>query len=192
RGDRKTVKATFTRTGGMCPRCEGRGTVTEIDLTQLFDDSRSLAEGALTIPGYTPGGWNNRLYAASGFVDPDKPIRKYTKTELHDSLFSANSDGACPNCNGAGVVFTDLAMMAGVATTCEECEGKRFQASVLECHLGGRDISEVLAMSVAEATEFFGDGEAATPAAHRILTRLADVGLGYLTLRQPPPHPSGV
>src|SRR6202007_2860232 len=83
RGDRKTVKATFTRTGGMCPRCEGRGTVTEIDLTQLFDDSRSLAEGALTIPGYTPGGWNNRLYAASGFVDPDKPIRKYTKTELH-------------------------------------------------------------------------------------------------------------
>ena len=81
------------------------------------------------------------------------------------ALFSANSDGACPNCNGAGVVYTDLAMMAGVATTCEECEGKRFEASVLEYRFGGRDISEVLAMSVAEATEFFGSGDAHTPAA---------------------------
>ena len=521
RGARKTVRATFTRTGGMCPRCEGRGTVSDIDLTQLFDDSKSLAEGAITIPGYTVGGWNFRLYSASGFFDPDKPIRKYTKTELHDflhhepirmkiaginmtyegliprvqksilskdkeamqphirafvdravtftacpecggtrlseaarssrigginiadacamqisdlaewvrgvdepsvapllatlqqtldsfveiglgylsldrpsgtlsggeaqrvkmirhlgssltdvtyvfdeptaglhphdiqrmndlllrlrdkgntvlvvehepetiaiadhvvdlgpgagtaggtvcfegtveglrasgtltgrhlddraalketvrtptgtleirgatthnlrdvdvdiplgvlvvvtgvagsgksslvhgsipagagvvsidqgairgsrrsnpatytglldpirkafakangvkpALFSANSEGACPNCNGAGVIYTDLAMMAGVATTCEECEGKRFEASVLDYHLGGRDISEVLAMSVTEAEEFFGAGEARTPAAHAILDRLADVGLGYLSLGQP-------
>ena len=101
------------------------------------------------------------------------------------ALFSANSEGACPTCNGAGVIYTDLAMMAGVATTCEECEGKRFQASVLEYHLGGRDISEVLAMSVSEAEEFFGAGEARTPAAHAILGRLADVGLGYLSLGQP-------
>jgi excinuclease UvrABC ATPase subunit len=101
------------------------------------------------------------------------------------ALFSANSEGACPSCNGAGVIYTDLAMMAGVATTCEVCEGKRFQADVLEYKLGGRDISEVLAMSVAEAGEFLGAGEAKTPAAHRILTRLADVGLGYLTLGQP-------
>src|SRR5882724_1383906 len=86
RGNRKTVKATFTRTGGMCPRCEGRGAVTDLDLTQLFDDSKSLAEGALAIPGYKPGGWNYRLYSASGFVDPDKPIRGYTKKELHDFL----------------------------------------------------------------------------------------------------------
>src|SRR5439155_5076219 len=93
--------------------------------------------------------------------------------------------GACPNCNGAGVIYTDLAMMAGVATTCEECDGKRFQASVLEYHLGGRDISEVLAMSVTEAEEFFGAGEARTPAAHKVLDRLADVGLGYLSLGQP-------
>jgi excinuclease UvrABC ATPase subunit len=521
RGARKTVKATFSRTGGMCPRCEGMGSVTDIDLTQLFDDSKSLAEGALTIPGYTADGWNYRLYAASGFVDPDKPIRQYSKKErqdflyheptrmkianinmtyeglipriqksilskdkqamqphirafvdravtftacpecggsrlseaarssrigainiadacamqisdlaewvrgldepsvapllaalghtldsfaeiglgylslerpsgtlsggeaqrikmirqlgsaltdvtyvfdepttglhphdiermndlllrlrdkgntvlvvehepetiaiadhvvefgpgagteggtvcfegtveglrasgtltgrhledraalkqtvrtpagaleirgaaahnlrdvdvdiplgllvvvtgvagsgksslLHSSipagagvvsidqvairgsrrsnpatytglldpirkafakangvkpaLFSANSEGACPNCNGAGVIYTDLAMMAGVATTCEECEGKRFQASVLGHHLGGRDISEVLAMSVTEAEEFFGAGEARTPAAHAILDRLADVGLGYLSLGQP-------
>ncbi len=521
RGDRKAVRATFSRLGGMCPRCEGRGTVTDLDLTQLFDDSKSLNEGAITVPGYTGGGWNSRLYSASGFYDPDKPIRDYTKKELHDflhhepvrmkiaginmtyeglilriqrsmlskdkegmqphirafveravtfavcpecagtrlseearssrikginiaeacalqisdlaewvrglrepsvaplltalqqtldsfaeiglgylsldrpagtlsggeaqrvkmlrqlgssltdvtyvfdepttglhphdirqmndlllllrdkgntvlvvehepetieiadhvvdlgpgagtaggtvcfegtvdglrasgtitgrhlsdranlkdkvrtpagaleicgaalhnlrdvdvdiplgvlvvvtgvagsgksslvhgsipagagvvsmdqgairgsrrsnpatytglldpirnafakangvkpALFSANSEGACPNCNGAGVIYTDLAMMAGVATTCEECEGKRFDASVLEYRLGGRDISEVLAMPVTEAGKFFGAGEARTPAAHAILDRLADVGLGYLSLGQP-------
>jgi excinuclease UvrABC ATPase subunit len=521
RGASKTVRATFTRTGGMCPRCEGRGSVTDIDLPQLYDDTKSLAEGAFTIPGYTAGGWNYRLYASSGFVDPDKPIRDYTKKERQDflyreptrmkieginmtyeglvprikksmlskdvegmqphirafvdravtftvcpecggarlseaarssrigglniadacamqvndladwvrgvdepsvapllaalqqildsfveiglgylaldrpsgtlsggeaqrvkmirhlgssltdvtyvfdeptvglhphdvqqmndlllrlrdkgntvlvvehepetiaiadhvidlgpgagtaggtvcfegtvealwtsgtitgrhlgdraalketvrmpvgkleirratahnlrdvdvdiplgvlvvvtgvagsgksslvfgsipsgagvvsidqgvirgsrrsnpatytglldpirkafakangvkpALFSANSEGACPNCNGAGVIYTDLAMMAGVATTCEECEGKRFEASVLDHHFGGRDISEVLAMSVTEAEEFFGTGEARTPAAHAILGRLADVGLGYLSLGQP-------
>ncbi|MFD3452453.1 ATP-binding cassette domain-containing protein [Streptomyces sp. NPDC058691] len=521
RGAKKTVKATFNRLGGMCPRCEGRGTVTDIDLSQLYDDSKSLNEGALTIPGYSMDGWYGRIFKGSGFFDPDKPIRKYTKKELHDllhkeptkikveginltyeglipkiqksmlskdvdalqphvrafveramtftvcpecdgtrlsdsarsskiggisiadacamqvsdlaewvrgldepsvaplltaladtfdsfaeiglgylsldrpsgtlsggeaqrvkmirhlgssltdvtyvfdeptvglhphdiqrmnglllrlrdkgntvlvvehkpeviaiadhvidlgpgagtaggtvcfegtvdglraagtvtgrhfddratlkesvrkptgaleirgatahnlrgvdvdiplgvlavvtgvagsgksslvhgsippgegvvsvdqsairgsrrsnpatytgllepirkafakangvkpALFSANSEGACPVCNGAGVIYTDLAMMAGVATTCEECEGKRFQAAVLDYHLGGRDISEVLAMSVAEAEEFFGAGEARIPAAHAILGRLADVGLGYLSLGQP-------
>jgi excinuclease ABC A subunit len=523
RGAGKTVSKTFTRTGGMCPSCEGRGTVSDLDLTQLFDDSKSLAEGAITIPGYGTGGWNFRLYSASGFFDPDKPIRRYTKKELHDflhheptrmkiaginmtyegliprvqksmlskdkeamqphvrafvnravtfsacpecggtrlseaarsskikginiadacamqisdlaewvrgvdepsvapllaalaqtldsfveiglgylsldrpsgtlsggeaqrvkmighlgssltdvtyvfdepttglhphdiqrmndlllrlrdkgntvlvvehkpetiaiadhvvdlgpgagtaggavcfegsveglraggtvtgrhlddraalketvrtptgtlgirgasthnlrdvdvdiplgvlvvvtgvagsgksslvhgsisggdvddvvsidqgairgsrrsnpatytglldpirkafakangvkpALFSANSEGACPNCNGLGVIYTDLAMMAGVATTCEECGGKRFEASVLDHHLGGRDISEVLAMPVTEAEEFFGAGEARTPAAHAILRRLTDVGLGYLSIGQP-------
>ncbi|MFF1307515.1 ATP-binding cassette domain-containing protein [Streptomyces sp. NPDC058307] len=116
-----------------------------------------------------------------------EPVRKaFAKANgVKPALFSANSEGACPTCNGAGVVYTDLAMMAGVATTCEECEGKRFQASVLEYHLGGRDISEVLAMPVTEAAEFFRTGEASTPAAHRILERLSDVGLGYLTLGQP-------
>jgi excinuclease UvrABC ATPase subunit len=512
RGNRKTVKKTFNVTGGMCPRCEGMGNVTDLDLAQVFDESKSLSEGAITVPGYTGGGWNSRLYSESGFVDPEKPIRDYTKKELHDflyreptrmkiaginmtyeglskdkeamqphirafvdravtftacpecggtrlnegarsskidgvhigdacameisdladwvrgldeptvapllealqqtldsfveiglgylsldrptatlsggegqrtklirhlgssltdvtyvfdeptvglhphdiqrmndlllrlrdkgntvlvvehkpeaidiadhvvdlgpgagtaggavvfegtvdglrssgtltgqhlddraslkrsvrtasevlevrgaslhnlqdvdvdiplgvlvvvtgvagsgksslihgsvsgrdgvvavdhapirgsrrsnpatytglldpirtafarangvkpALFSANSEGACPNCNGAGVIYTDLAMMADVATTCEECEGKRYQASVLEYHLGGRDISEVLAMSVSDAEDFFGDGEARTPAAHAILDRLADVGLGYLRLGQP-------
>ncbi|MFY4719288.1 ATP-binding cassette domain-containing protein [Streptomyces sp. LaBMicrA B280] len=120
----------------------------------------------------------------TGLLDP---IRKaFAKANgVKPALFSANSEGACPNCNGAGVVYTDLAMMAGVATTCEECEGRRFEASVLRYRLGGRDISEVLAMPVAEAAEFFAAGEAHTPAAHRILGRLADVGLGYLTLGQP-------
>ncbi len=521
RGDGKPVTRSFTRAGGMCPHCEGLGTVSDLDLTQLYDDSKSLAEGALTIPGYKAGGWNYRLYSESGFVDPDKPIRKYTKKELHDflhheparmkiaginmtyegligriqksmlskdkeamqphvrafvdravtfaacpdcggtrlsqearsskikrisiadacamqisdlaewirgldepsvapllaalqqtldsfveiglgylsldrrsgtlsggeaqrvkmvghlgssltdvtyvfdeptiglhphdiqrmndlllrlrdkgntvlvvehepeaiaigdhvvdlgpgagaeggevvfegtveglrasgtltgrhlddraslkpsvrtpsgalevrgasihnlqnisvdiplgvlvvvtgvagsgksslingsvsgrdgvvsidqaavrgsrrsnpatysglldpirtafakangvkpALFSANSEGACPNCKGAGVIYTDLAIMASVATICEECGGKRFEASVLDHHLGGRDISEVLAMSVTEAERFFSDGEARTPAAHGILERLADVGLGYLSLGQP-------
>lgn len=105
--------------------------------------------------------------------------------DVKPALFSANSEGACPNCNGAGVIYTDLGMMAGVETTCEDCEGKRFQPSVLEYTFGGRDISEVLAMSVAEAEEFFGSGDAHTPAAHKILDRLADVGLGYISLGQP-------
>ena len=115
------------------------------------------------------------------------PIRKaFAKANgVKPALFSANSEGACPNCNGAGVTYTELGMMASVATTCEECEGKRFQASVLDYHFGGRDISEVLAMSVTEAGEFFGNGEAGTPAAHKILERLAEVGLGYLTIGQP-------
>jgi excinuclease UvrABC ATPase subunit len=120
----------------------------------------------------------------TGLLDP---IRKaFAKAnDVKPALFSANSEGACPTCNGAGVVYTDLAMMAGLETPCEDCEGKRFQASVLEHKLGGKDISEVLAMPVAEAREFFGDGEAKTPAAHAILDRLAEVGLGYLTIGQP-------
>ncbi|MET8529919.1 excinuclease ABC subunit UvrA [Micromonospora sp. NPDC005172] len=116
-----------------------------------------------------------------------EPIRKaFAKANgVKPALFSANSEGACPGCNGAGVVYTDLGMMAGVAATCEECEGRRFQASVLEYRFGGRDISEVLAMSVTEAEAFFGTGDARTPAAHAILDRLVDVGLGYLSLGQP-------
>jgi excinuclease UvrABC ATPase subunit len=126
----------------------------------------------------------------TGLLDPIRTA--FAKANgVKPALFSANSEGACPTCNGAGVIYTDLAMMAGVATVCEECEGKRFQASVLEYHLGGRDISEVLAMSVTEAESFFGEGEARTPAAHAILDRLADVGLGYISLGQPLPTLSG-
>ncbi|BDZ48738.1 hypothetical protein GCM10025867_09790 [Frondihabitans sucicola] len=116
-----------------------------------------------------------------------EPIRKaFAKANgVKPALFSANSEGACPTCNGAGVIYTDLAMMAGVATTCEDCEGKRFDASVLEYRFGGRDISEVLAMPVSEALSFFESGESTIPAARVILQRLADVGLGYLTIGQP-------
>jgi excinuclease UvrABC ATPase subunit len=120
----------------------------------------------------------------TGLLDPIR--NAFAKANgVKPALFSANSEGACPTCNGAGVIYTDLAMMAGVATVCEECEGKRFHASVLEHRFGGRDISEVLAMPVTEAAAFFGEGPARTPAAHAILQRLADVGLGYLSLGQP-------
>lgn len=120
----------------------------------------------------------------TGLLDP---IRKaFAKTNgVKPALFSSNSEGACPTCNGAGVIYTDLGVMATVETTCEECEGRRFGASVLQYTLGGRDIAEVLAMPVSQAERFFADGEAKAPAAQKILSRMADVGLGYLTLGQP-------
>jgi excinuclease UvrABC ATPase subunit len=153
--------------------------------SSLVDGSVAGRDGVVVIDQGAIHG-SRRSYPATytGLLDP---IRKaFAKANgVKPALFSANSEGACPTCNGAGVVYTDLGMMASVATACEECEGKRFQASVLEYRLGGRDISEVLAMSVDEAGAFFADGEAATPAAHRILERLADVGLGYLVIGQP-------
>jgi len=153
--------------------------------SSLVHGSIHADEGVVSIDqGAIRGSRRSNPATYSGLLDP---IRKaFAKANgVKPALFSANSEGACPNCNGAGVVFTDLAMMAGVATTCEECEGKRYQAAVLDLRFGGRDISEVLAMSVTEAEEFFGAGEARTPAAHTVLTRLADVGLGYLSLGQP-------
>jgi excinuclease UvrABC ATPase subunit len=120
----------------------------------------------------------------TGLLDPiRKAFAKATGTK--PALFSANSEGACPTCNGAGVIYSDLTVMARVATPCETCEGKRFQAEVLQYTFGGKDISEVLAMSVDEATVFLGEGEAKTPAAHRILLWLGEVGLGYVSLGQP-------
>ncbi|MEU0179161.1 excinuclease ABC subunit UvrA [Streptomyces massasporeus] len=153
--------------------------------SSLVHGSIPTEEGVVAID-QTPIRGSRRSNPATytGLADP---IRKaFAKANgVKPALFSANSEGACPTCNGAGVIYTDLAIMQSVATPCEECEGRRFEASVLEYRLGGRDISEVLAMPVAEAEEFFGSGEARTPAAHKILERLADVGLGYLTLGQP-------
>jgi excinuclease UvrABC ATPase subunit len=153
--------------------------------SSLIHGSVSGRDGVVSVD-QTPIRGSRRSNPATytGLLDP---IRKaFAKANgVKPALFSANSEGACPTCNGAGVIYTDLAMMAGVATTCEDCEGKRFHASVLDHRLGGRDISEVLAMSVTEAQEFFGAGEARTPAAQAILDRLADVGLGYLSLGQP-------
>ena len=153
--------------------------------SSLVHGSIPAGEGVVSID-QTPIRGSRRSNPATytGLLDP---IRKaFAKANgVKPALFSANSEGACTNCNGIGVVYTDLAVMASVATTCEECEGKRFQAAVLEHHLGGRDISEVLAMSAGEAEAFFADGEARTPAAHAILRRLVDVGLGYLTIGQP-------
>jgi excinuclease ABC A subunit len=153
--------------------------------SSLIDGSVAGRDGVVTIDqGAIRGSRRSNPATYTGLLDP---IRKaFAKANgVKPALFSANSEGACPNCNGAGVVYTELGVMATVETVCEECEGKRFDASVLEYKLGGRDISEVLAMPVAEAEAFFANGEAKVPAAHKILDRLADVGLGYLTIGQP-------
>ncbi|HET7659362.1 MAG TPA: excinuclease ABC subunit UvrA [Oryzihumus sp.] len=202
--DRTAIKATArTSTGALEVRGADTHNLKDVDVdiplgvlvvltgvagsgkSSLVSGSVSGRDGVVTVDqGAIRGSRRSNPATYTGLLEP---IRKaFAKANgVKPALFSANSEGACPTCNGAGVIYTDLATMAGVTTTCEECEGKRFQASVLEYHLGGRDISEVLAMSVVEAGEFFGDGEASLPAAHKILSRLADVGLGYLTLGQP-------
>jgi excinuclease UvrABC ATPase subunit len=202
--DRAALKETVRTPIGML---EIRGAITH----NLRDVDVDVPLGVLVVvTGVAGSGKSSRVHgsipAGAGVVSIDQgairgsrrsnpatytglldPIRKaFAKANgVEPALFSANSEGACPNCNGIGVIYTDLAMMAGVATTCEECEGKRYQASVLEHHLGGLDICEVLALSVTEAEKFFGGGEARTPAAHAILDQLGDVGLGYLSLGQP-------
>ncbi len=153
--------------------------------SSLIGGSVTGRDGVVTVDqGAIQGSRRSSPATYTGLLDP---IRKaFAKANgVKPALFSANSEGACPNCNGAGVVYTELTIMASVASTCEECGGKRFEASVLEYKLGGRDISEVLAMPVAEALEFFGAGEAKVPAAHKVLKHLGDVGLGYLTIGQP-------
>ncbi|HEX7188418.1 MAG TPA: excinuclease ABC subunit UvrA [Actinomycetes bacterium] len=153
--------------------------------SSLIQGSVAGRDGVVVVDqGAIRGSRRSNPATYSGLLEP---VRKaFAKANgVKPALFSSNSEGACPACNGAGVVYTELGVMATVATTCEECEGRRFQASVLAYTLGGRNIADVLAMSVTEATEFFGDGDAATPAAHKVLDRLADVGLGYLTLGQP-------
>jgi excinuclease UvrABC ATPase subunit len=153
--------------------------------SSLIDGSVSGREGVVSIDQSAIHG--SRRSNPATYTGLLEPIRKaFAKANgVKPALFSANSEGACPNCNGAGVIYTELGIMATVETVCEVCGGKRFQADVLDYHLGGRDISEVLAMSVTEAEAFFESGEAHTPAAHTILDRLADVGLGYLTIGQP-------
>jgi excinuclease UvrABC ATPase subunit len=153
--------------------------------SSLIRGSVEGRDGVLTVDqGAIRGSRRSNPATYTGLLDP---IRKaFAKANgVKPALFSANSEGACPNCNGAGVIYTDLGIMAGSSTICEECGGKRFDASVLEYAFGGKDISEVLAMPVAEAEAFFGEGDARVPAAQKILERLAAVGLGYLTIGQP-------
>lgn len=153
--------------------------------SSLIQGSVASRDGVVVIDqGAIRGSRRSNPATYTGLLEP---IRKaFAKANgVKPALFSSNSEGACPTCNGAGVIYTDLGVMATVESTCEECEGKRFQAEVLEFLLGGKDISEVLAMPVTEAAGFFGSDGAKVPAAHRILTRLADVGLGYVSLGQP-------
>jgi len=153
--------------------------------SSLIHGSVAGRDGVVVIDqGAIRGSRRSNPATYTGLLDPIRAA--FAKANgVKPALFSSNSEGACPTCNGAGVIYTDLGVMATVESTCEECEGKRFQASVLEYALGGRNIAEVLAMSVTEAEQFFGAGEQRTPAAHKILDRLADVGLGYLSLGQP-------
>jgi len=153
--------------------------------SSLIHGSVSNRDGVVTVDQTAIRGSRRSNPATyTGVLDPIRSA--FAKANgVKPALFSANSEGACQTCNGAGVIYTDLGMMTGVTTICEECEGRRFQASVLEYRFGGRNIADVLDMPVEEAARFFGAGTAQTPAAHAILQRMADVGLGYLRLGQP-------
>ncbi len=153
--------------------------------SSLIHGSITPLDGVVTIDqGAIRGSRRSNPATYTGLLDPIRSA--FAKVNgVKPALFSANSDGACPTCNGAGVIYTDLGMMAGVTSTCEDCEGKRYQPAVLDYHFGGRDIAEVLAMPVTQAAAFFGAEETRIPAAHAILERLVDVGLGYVSLGQP-------
>jgi excinuclease UvrABC ATPase subunit len=207
RGGGKTVSRTFTVAGGMCPRCEGMGTVSDIDLTQLFDDSRSLAEGALTIPGYVAGGWNYRLYASSGFVDPDKPIRDYTEQERHDLLYhepvrmkiegiNMTYEGLVPRIQQSFLsrdqetlqphirAFVDRAV---TFTACPECGGTRLSEMARSSRIRGVNIAQVCAMQVSDLAEWVRglDEPTVAPllgALRHTLDSFVEIGLGYLSL----------
>jgi excinuclease UvrABC ATPase subunit len=202
--DRATLKETVRTPTGMLPiRGATANNLRDVDVdiplgvlvvltgvagsgkSSLVHGSIPAGAGVVSIgQGAIRGSRRSNPATYTGLLDPIRTA--FAKANgVKPALFSANSEGACPNCNGAGVVFTDLGMMATVSSTCEVCEGKRFDAAVLDYHLGGRDISEVLGMSVTEAEAFFGAGDARTPAAHAILDRLVDVGLGYISLGQP-------
>ncbi|HEX6930885.1 MAG TPA: excinuclease ABC subunit UvrA, partial [Streptosporangiaceae bacterium] len=210
RGDRKTVRATFTRTGGMCTRCEGRGTVSDIDLSQLFDDSKSLADGALTVPGYTLGGWNYRLYSASGFVDPDKPIRDYTKRERHDFLYheparmkiagiNMTYEGLVPRIQKSMLAKDKEAMQPHIRAfveravtfaTCPECGGTRLSEAARSSRIDGINIADACAMQVSDLAEWIRGLEEPSvapllAALQGLLDSFAQIGLGYLALDRP-------
>jgi excinuclease UvrABC ATPase subunit len=210
RGGAKAVRVTFSRTGGMCPRCEGLGTVSDIDLTQLFDDSKSLAEGALTIPGYQPGGWNFRLYGASGFYDPKKPIRDYTKKELHDFLhrepirmkiegINMTYEGLIPRVQKSFLQKDKEAMQPHIRafveravtfTACPECGGTRLSEAARSSRIKKMNIAEACAMHISDLAEWVRrlDEPSFAPLLATLLQTLdsfVEIGLGYLSLDRP-------
>ncbi|QQN77428.1 ATP-binding cassette domain-containing protein [Streptomyces sp. XC 2026] len=207
RGAKKAVKATFTRTGGMCPRCEGRGTVSDIDLTQLYDADKSLNEGALTIPGFTAGGWNHRLYASSGFYDPDRPIRAFTTTELHDFLhreptrmkiegINMTYEGLVPRVRKSMLAKDPEAMQPHIRefveravtfTACPECHGTRLSEAARSSTIGGVSIADACALQISDLAQWVGG--LTEPSVAPLLTALrhtldsfVEIGLGYLSL----------
>ena len=216
RGNRKTVVATFNRLGGMCPRCEGRGAVTDVDLTQFYDDTKSLAQGAITIPGYTTRGWNYRLYASSGFYPDDKPIGKFTKKQLHDFLYHEpvrmKIEGINMTYEGL-VVRTQHSMLskdkeamqphirafverAIAFTTCPECDGTRLAAPARSSKIKGINIAGACAMQISDLAEWVrGLREPSvapvTETLQRTLDSFSEIGLGYLSLDRPSGSLSG-
>ena len=216
RGAAKAVKATFSRTGGMCPRCEGLGTVNDIDLTELFDDSKSLAEGALTIPGYQLGGWNYRLYAASGFYDPNKPIRDFTKREAHDLLhreptrmkiegINMTYEGLIPRVQKSFLQKDPEAMQPHIRAfveravtfmACPDCGGTRLSEAARSSRIKNLNIAEACAMQISDLADWVRglDETKVAPLLAKLqysLDSFAEIGLGYLSLDRPSATLSG-
>jgi excinuclease UvrABC ATPase subunit len=206
----KTVVRNAVYHGGMCPRCEGRGTVSDLDLTQLYDASLSLNEGALTIPGYKPGGWNYRLYSASGFVDPDKPIAKYTEQELHAFLhhepvrmkiegINMTYEGLVPRIQGSMLAKDKEGMQPHIRafveravtfTACPDCGGTRLSESALSSRIKGINIADACAMQITDLAAWIRGLE--EPSVAPLVEALGDnldsfveLGLGYLSLDRP-------
>jgi excinuclease UvrABC ATPase subunit len=210
RGSRKTVKKTFSVTGGMCPRCEGMGSVTDLDLAQLFDESKSVNEGALTIPGYSMDGWYGRIFGGCGFFDPDKPIRKYTKNELHDLLhreptkikvdgINLTYEGLMPKIQKSMLAKDKEAMQPHIRafvdravtfTTCRECGGTRLNEGARSSKINGINIADACAMQISDLAEWARsiDEPSVAPlleALQQALESFAEIGLGYLSLDRP-------
>ncbi|WP_367130087.1 ATP-binding cassette domain-containing protein [Saccharothrix sp. HUAS TT1] len=209
-GKTKAEKATFNRLGGMCPRCEGMGSVNDVDLKALYDDSKSLNEGALTIPGYSTDGWSGRIFRSSGFFDPDKPIREYTKTELHDLLhreptkikvegINLTYSGLIPSIQKSYLskdvdslqphirAFVERAV---TFTTCPDCGGTRLAKEALSSKIEGRNIADVCSMQISDLADWVRDLDAPSVAPllanlRRTLDSFVDIGLGYLSLDRP-------
>ncbi|MGH7686924.1 MAG: ATP-binding cassette domain-containing protein [Candidatus Dormibacteria bacterium] len=216
RGNRKTVKATFHRLGGMCPRCEGTGHVTDIDLAELYDENRSLDDGALTIPGYTPGGWNARLYCESGFYPSNKPIRTFTKKQLNDFLYhepvrmkitgiNMTYEGLIPRIQGSMLSKDREAMQPHVRafveravtfTTCPVCAGTRLSPEARASKIYGVSIADACAMQVSDLAQWIRglDEPSVAPVLEKLqhsLDSFAEIGLGYLSLDRPAASLSG-
>src|SRR5215210_8037087 len=211
RGDKtRTEKASFSRTGGMCPRCEGRGSVTDFDLSALYDESKSLNDGALTIPGYSMEGWYGRFLRGCGFFDPDKPIKKFNKRELHDLLYKEptkiKAEGV--NLTYVGLIPTiqksmlskDVDAMqphirafverAVVFTTCPDCDGTRLSEAARSSKIDGVNIADVSSMQITELAEWVAglDEPSVAPllaTLRNTLDSFVEIGLGYLSLNRP-------
>src|SRR5205814_361802 len=211
RGSSKAVRRSFSITGGMCPRCEGRGTVSDIDLTQLYDDSKSLADGAITIPGYkVDSWWTTGIFIESGFLDPTKPIREYTKKELHDFLYkepvkvkvngvNLTYEGLIPKVQKSMLskdpdalqphirAFVDRAVTFGA---CPECGGTRLSEAARSSRIGGINIADACAMQITDLSQWVRglDEPSVAPllaALRQILDSFVEIGLGYLSLDRP-------